>query len=400
MGVRSRVNSDADTRQLEEELERLLRAGSRRAVRMHDASMQQESAFFFPKSGGTSHADDIIIGRSGRRYSRKRIHDLVSRKPQVMLKISTYRKTVADIKNHLNYISRNGKVPLEDQNGNPIEGRCERGELAEQWHDLELMKARSRAFFLGRELDEFSYPRVAVSLVFSMPQGTDRERFAAAVRGYLREQFADDGYEYVLALHNDTQHPHAHVLLRMRNIETNRKINPGKADIRKWRDALQEKMEEHGLFTVSIPSRLRGLMSSKNVIGVHMDLRDMRRAMRGQGISEEDINRLLEGKGKSQVSKVANRKDILTRRQTNLRATVQRALKDPNLEQRMRAFAVARARERQALREAFGNLAKDIVRDNPNEAAMLIQYVKDLPDEVPQALRILDAVKQQAQQGR
>ena len=136
MGVRSRVNSDADTRQLEEELERLLRAGSRRAVRMHDASMQQKSAFFFPKSGGTSHADDIIIGRSGRRYSRKRIHDLVSRKPQVMLKISTYRKTVADIKNHLNYISRNGKVPLEDQNGNPIEGRCERGELAEQWHDL------------------------------------------------------------------------------------------------------------------------------------------------------------------------------------------------------------------------------------------------------------------------
>ena len=186
----------------------------------------------------------------------------------------------------------------------------------------------------------------------------------------------------------------------MRNIETNRKINPGKADIRKWRDALQEKMEEYGLFTVSIPSRLRGLMSSKNVIGVHMDLRDMRRAMRGQGISEEDINRLLEGKGKSQVSKVANRKDILTRRQTNLRATVQRALKDPNLEQRMRAFAVARARERQALREAFGNLAKDIVRDNPNEAAMLIQYVKDLPDEVPQALRMLDAVKQQAQQGR
>jgi hypothetical protein len=59
----------------------------------------------------------------------------------------------------------------------------------------------------------------------------------------------------------------------------------------------------------------------------------------------------------------------------------------------MRTFAAARREERRALQEAIGNIAKDIARDNPQEAGMLVQYVNKLPDETPEGWRILQGIK-------
>lgn len=367
---------------LTKDIEHLLTGGGAKNVRVPHANIERD--------GRNS---DLIIGRSGKVYSRKKIAEFTSgKKKQVMLKISSYRKTLRDIKNHLNYVTRNSKVPLEDQNGN-IFSREERNAIAEQWHDLELMKAKARAKYLGKELDEKSYPRVAASIVLSMPPGTNREKFAEAVREYAQEEFADKGYEYMLAFHNDTKHPHAHLLLRMRNVETNRKLNPGKNDIKKWREALQEKMDEHGLESVSISRRLRGMMPSVNALFVHMDYREMHRAMLAQGMKEEDVNRLFEHK--SDLEKVMNRAEIMSNRQKNLRQSVARVLSDPKAAERLEAFTRARKEERLALREALGNVARDIVLVSPKDAGALIEYVNNLPDPTPMATKVLNRVKQQ-----
>lgn len=278
-------------------------------------------------------------------------------------------------------------MPLEDQNGNLI-SRGERNDIAEQWHDLELMKAKARANYLGKEVDEKTYPRVAASIVLSMPPGTDRESFAKAVREYAQEEFADQGYEYLLAFHNDTKHPHAHMLLRLRNIESGRKLNPGKEDIKKWRASLQQKMEEHGLESVSFSRRLRGMMPSVNSLFAHLDYKEMRRAMLAQGMKEEDVDMLLERK--SDLEKVMNQAEIMSRRQKNLRQSVERALADPKVAERLEAFAQARREERQALREALGNVARDIVLASPEDAGALIDYANNLPDPTPAATRVLD----------
>lgn len=366
---------------LTKDIEHLLTGGGAKNVRVPRANNERDGR-----------DSDLIIGRSGKVYSRKKIAEFTSgKKKQVVFKISSYRKTLRDIKNHLNYVTRNSKVPLEDQNGN-ILSREERNAIAEQWHDLELMKAKARAKYLGKELDEKSYPRVAASIVLSMPPGTNRERFAEAVREYAQEEFADKGYEYMLAFHNDTKHPHAHLLLRMRNVETNRKLNPGKNDIKKWREALQEKMDEHGLESVSISRRLRGLMPSLNSLFVHMDYKEMRNAMLVQGMTEHDADHLLEEK--SQLEKVMNRAEMLSRRQKNLRQSVSRALADPKVAERLEAFTQARREERLALREAIGNVARDIVMTNPEDAGALIDYANNLPDPTPPVQRILDQVNQ------
>lgn len=380
---------------LEEELERLLRVGAvRRVPKLQFNGLSPSNEGTHPDKERETFMSDVIIGRSGKQYSRKKIYHLVhGNHPQVILKISTYRKTLHDIKNHLNYVTRSGKIPLEDQNGNPIQGKDEWGSMAELWHDTELMKAFARARYLGKTLDEHGYPRVAMSIVLSMPPGTNRQLFMTAIREYGQEQFSEQGYEYMLAFHNDTRHPHAHMLLRMRNIETNHKLNPGKADIKAWREALQEKMEEFGLFTTSVSSRLRGLMASENRVGIFMDVRDMRRAMTEQGMDETAITRFLQDRGKGQIGELANRQEMLTRRQKNLRASVLRALQDPGQKERMRTFAAARREERRALQEAIGNIAKDIARDNPQEAGMLVQYVNKLPDETPEGWRILQGIK-------
>lgn len=374
---------------LTKDIEHLLTAGTAKNVKVRSWILQHEN----DREGDNFSRGDLLVGRSGRLYSKQKIADFASgKKPQVMLKISTYRKTTADLKNHLSYITRKGKVPLEDQNGNPIVGKEERAEIAEQWHDMELMKVTAKAKYLGKKVDDFTYPRVAASIVLSMPAGTDRNRFMVAVREYASEQFAEKGYEYLLAFHHDTRHPHAHLLLRLRNIETNRKLNPGKADIKAWRDALQEKMTEHGLHVLSIPARLRGLMASENSIGVHMDMRDARKALREQGVEEIHIQSLLEGMDKNKAKEFLNRQSILTRRQQNLRASVKAALDDPKAQARLQAFTEARQEERAALKMAIGNVAKDISAASPEYAGLLVQYARQLPDERPELMKILTEI--------
>lgn len=363
------------------DIEHLLTAGAAKNI----------SPIHLHRDGGHS---DIIIGSSGKHYSRRKIHSFVkSKAPQVMFKISSYRKTLRDIKSHLTYVTRHGKVPLEDQNGNII-GDAEREDIATLWHDTEVMNVTARARYLKKDLDANNYPRVAASIVLSMPPGTDREKFAEAVKDYATTEFAEKGFEYLLAFHNDTRHPHAHLLLRMRNIENNRKINPKKEDIRKWREGLRDKMNEHGLLSVSIPSRLRGLMPSKGLIGVHIDHREMKKAMRAQGMAEADIDKLLASK--SEAKEVLNRADILSNRQKNLKVSVERALKNPKERARIEAFTRARMEERAALKEALSNVAMDIVRSSPEDAGTLIEYSKNLPDPTPEAARVLNKIVQKS----
>src|SRR3546814_14810271 len=50
----------------------------------------------------------------------------------------------------------------------------------------------------------------AVSMVFSMPAGTDPDKVLSAVREVARSEIGHE-WDYVLALHTDTPRPHVHV---------------------------------------------------------------------------------------------------------------------------------------------------------------------------------------------
>lgn len=393
---RSRSRQEVVVAKLTKDIEHLL-TGRTRRQHPEQSERAQKKAFDQGKYYGRKivSVGDRLVGRSSTVYSRKKLEHFVTAKTQVIFKLSTYRKTVGDLKNHIDYISRNGKVPLEDQNGNPVSGKSERDVLAEHWHDIEITKAKARAKYLGEELNTFTYPRVAASIVLSMPAGTDRDQCAIAMREYCRETFADQGFEYLLAVHNDTAHPHAHVVLRLRNIESNRKLNPGKQDLKRWRETLQEKMAEYGLDAAATPTRLRGLTRSENRKTGHMDYRAMSEAMIRQGVKQEDVVALLQGQDKSRLEQEMNKMDLHSRRQENLKKSVTEALVNEKARDHLNTFTEARKQEREALLEAIGHVAKDIGAAHPEEAGMLIKYARKLPDPMPETSKLIARLAQE-----
>lgn len=241
---------------------------------------------------------------------------------------------------------------------------------------------------------------VAMSIVFSMPPGTDREKFACAMTDYAQAYFGDKGFDYLMAFHNDTKHPHCHMLLRCRNMQTLRKWRPGKQDLRDMREAMAEKMQEYGLSAVAISSRLQGRMASENRDITHKDMREMMRAMVNSGMKPEDVKSLLSSKYKSGLEPEMNAMDIMSNRQRNLSASVQRALNNPDSEKNMERFYEARLHEREALLEVIANIAKDIVKMHPVEAGLLIKYANELPNPKPEVLKLVEVFRQQLAQER
>ena len=101
-------------------------------------------------------------------------------------------------------------------------------------------------------------PRDVMHLIMSAKAGTDAPAFEAAVRGFLAEQFAEQGHRYVFALHdpvNDPKpsedggrrpHVHAHAIITMKSDHGDRvRVSP--ATFRAWRESMAEQARGQGI---------------------------------------------------------------------------------------------------------------------------------------------------------
>lgn len=189
--------------------------------------------------------------------ARATLQRTVKRTPEVMVKITSGRadpktgkknvpcKDMRGIKAHLDYISRNGDVALEDENGQQIEGREAVRELRDDWQN----SGRTRIPTDG------GYRREAFNIVLSMPPGTDRDAVKAAAREFAREAFAN--HQYVFASHDDEAHPHVHLCVKAVGRDHVR-LNPRKVDLQAWRETFAEKLRDHGIEANATPREYRG----------------------------------------------------------------------------------------------------------------------------------------------
>jgi hypothetical protein len=93
---------------------------------------------------------------------RARLARIASRAPEVMVKVTGRTRDPGGLRAHLDYISRNGSVGLEDRDGAVLAGRSAVKDLAEDWSEAALADPRRRA------TTPFSQ-----SVMLSMPAGTD-----------------------------------------------------------------------------------------------------------------------------------------------------------------------------------------------------------------------------------
>jgi hypothetical protein len=153
--------------------------------------------------------------------------------PQVVVKISGSSKGANKAQSHLDYIGRNGKVEIEDQDGNKYTTKSEQKALIGAWqaqgmHDKHETGARREAFHF----------------VFSMPKGTNPQAMKKAVKNLVKEEF--DEHQYFMAQHLDTDSPHVHVLVNATNGRGER-LNPRKQDLHNYRVSFVHKLREQGI---------------------------------------------------------------------------------------------------------------------------------------------------------
>lgn len=175
---------------------------------------------------------------------RTRLKLTMQKAPEVMVKISGGGKSMRHIKAHMDYISRNGTVEIEDENGNLHLGKEDVRDVRDSW-------AHGKARIPAEE----GTRREAFNIVLSMPPGTSRQAVKDAARAFAAERFGN--HQYVFAAHDDEKHPHVH--LAVKAVDKNGvRLNPRKADLQQWREHFAETLREQGVAANATPRRARG----------------------------------------------------------------------------------------------------------------------------------------------
>ncbi|MCL1078020.1 relaxase/mobilization nuclease domain-containing protein [Parashewanella spongiae] len=167
--------------------------------------------------------------RANGRYNKK--------PPEVMVKISGFGYSKIHTANHFDYISRNGKLEIEDEAGQVYQEQNAINQLAQDWSDTDVQQ-RKRT-------------RHSTHLIFSMPDGTEPNAVKQAVRSLAKKTFAQN-HQYVFALHTDTDSPHVHLTIKNLGFD-GRRLHVRKGLPQVWREQFAVELERLGVAAEATP---------------------------------------------------------------------------------------------------------------------------------------------------
>ena len=175
---------------------------------------------------------------------RERIEaTVVRRAPQVMVKVTGGGRGMKAIAAHFRYISKNGRLDIEDERGETMRGKDTLPELADDWR------------FGGTLIDDVGDRREAFNIMLSMPRGTDPLTVQMAAREFAQIKLAD--HKYVMVLHDHQANPHVHISVRAES-KHGKRLNPRKADLHRWRETFAEKLRDRGVEAEATRQATRG----------------------------------------------------------------------------------------------------------------------------------------------
>ncbi len=99
---------------------------------------------------------------------------IAAKHPEVMVKVTSCSRGQKQLREHLNYITRNGKLVAETPNGE-VAGRKEVAQTAEAWWN-------NRGEGTGQRREK---TRESFNVTFKLPAGTDRSELLAEAKSYL-----------------------------------------------------------------------------------------------------------------------------------------------------------------------------------------------------------------------
>jgi hypothetical protein len=202
---------------------------------------------------------------------RERIESTVVRRaPQVMVKVTGGGRGMKGIAAHFRYISKNGRLEIEDERGQTMRGKDVLRELADDWR------------YGGSLIEDTSSRREAFNIMLSMPRGTDPLSVQWAAREFAKAELAD--HKYVMVLHDHQANPHVHISVRAES-KHGKRLNPRKTDLHRWRETFAAKLRERGIEAEATRQATRG--ATRN----HPDLWRLKAAEDGRLQAPRDPHR-------------------------------------------------------------------------------------------------------------
>jgi len=215
--------------------------------------------------------DLVSHGRGGPRGSIRLSADQIAaidrtvrRVPEVMVKVlpkdSNHLRSVS---RHLDYIGRYGKLELETDDGERIQGKDAGQRLLEDW-DLDLDEHRKDtrlASVSGRS------PKLVHKIMLSMPPRTPAKGVLEAARNFAREEFAFK-HRYALVLHTDEPHPHVHLVVKAVS-EQGVRLHTNPATLREWRREFAKHLREQGIAANATERAVRGETRINKTDGIY-----------------------------------------------------------------------------------------------------------------------------------
>jgi hypothetical protein len=175
---------------------------------------------------------------------------VLRRAPQVMVKVTGGGRGMRAIAAHFKYISKNGRLQIEDERGDTVRDKEALPELADDWR------------YGGSLIEDDAQPgarRQAFNIMLSMPRGTDPLAVQRAAREFAQAELAD--HKYVMVLHDHQANPHVHISVRAES-KHGKRLNPRKADLQRWRETFADKLRGWGVDAEATRQATRGRRQS------------------------------------------------------------------------------------------------------------------------------------------
>jgi len=175
--------------------------------------------------------------------------------PEAIVKVASYGAGKASAVGQLDYISRDGTIELEMNDGSILDGKEDIRDLIEHWEEsFHYRKGGSRN---------------TMHMVVSAPDGSDPEAVLQAGRDFAEATFGDN-HPYALVRHDDGLHPHVHIVTRMRG-DDGEMFRIERGGFHALRETFAEACRENDIEMNATPREVRGTARSEP-----MALRKMR----------------------------------------------------------------------------------------------------------------------------
>lgn len=232
--------------------------GKGRGARSGGTILGLAAAALFPTTGRpiayrpSAQAKRAFGGGAQAAVSRRAIATMertARRVPEVMVRVTGRQHGAGHVLANFSYISRlrhgsDQEPGLHTSDEEVIHDGHEMQKLAQEWQEWEMGDDARRK------------GATSLSMILSMPSGTDPEKVEAAALDFARVEFANRSW--VASLHVDRDHPHVHLTIARRDHD-GRRFHPNRDDLFRYRQRFAEKLRDRGVEANATPAKARGI---------------------------------------------------------------------------------------------------------------------------------------------